>query len=197
MVLALGAPAFVGFAGVTGPALRYRDVNVAVLAEGDSVAIVKVTEENKITTASVIGGIAGLLIGGVWVGGALFTISSYLARKKDDDVAAALKGVAAGSMEALNFVGYLNDKYTVTDKIGSALDDALKNSGDVASAVKTAGDAVKAFDKDVGIKDSLGGILAASSDLLSQALDKAVELDKEYKVIDQVKAKIDELTKAK
>ena len=34
---------------------------------GSSVALVKVTKENSIATAGVLGGFAGLLLGGFWV----------------------------------------------------------------------------------------------------------------------------------
>merc|ERR1711972_919804 len=103
-----------------------------------SVALVKVTEESKATTASVIGGLAGPLVGGVWVGGAVFAASAYLAKKEDDDVSKALKGVAAGSLEVLNFGAYLNDKYAVTDNIGSALSNAI-DSVDTSASTSGAG----------------------------------------------------------
>jgi len=165
---------------------------------------VKVTEENAITTAGVLGGLVGLFIGGVWVGGALFAASSYLAKKKDDDLSAGLKGIASGSLEVLNYVDYLNVKYKVTDQVGSALSDALgsakstdskETSDSVSGFLDTVGTAIKNFDKDVGIKDSVGNILTAGADLASQAVAKVVELNEQYKVTDQLKEKIDEAIK--
>eukprot|EP00913_Durusdinium_trenchii_P008648 g8122.t1 len=46
-----------------------------------SVALVKVTKENSIATAGVLGGVAGLLLGGFWIGAAGFVATSYLAKK--------------------------------------------------------------------------------------------------------------------
>mmetsp|Transcript_72503 Transcript_72503/g.219495 ORF Transcript_72503/g.219495 Transcript_72503/m.219495 type:complete len:233 (-) Transcript_72503:171-869(-) len=167
----------------------------AAPAPSPSVALVKVTEESKMTTAGVIGGVAGLLLGGFWVGGALFTAASYLARKEDDDVAKALKGLAAGSLEVLNFGAYVNEKYEVTGKVGSAVTNAL--GSDNMATVDSVLDSVKAADKDIGFKDTIGTLATSASELACQAVDKAVELNKEYKITDQISEKIEEVTKSK
>jgi len=179
LALALGAPAFVGV--TLASTVRADQAATVVFAEKQSVALVKVTEENSITTASVIGATAGLLLGGVWLGGALFAATAYLARKKDDDLALGLKGIASGGLEALNFVGYLNEKYTVTDKLGSAISEAVDNLKkepqnketvtSVTGALDTIKGAIDAFDKDVSIKDTLGSILTAGGELAAQAVD--------------------------
>ncbi|CAK9013406.1 Uncharacterized protein SCF082_LOCUS11914 [Durusdinium trenchii] len=162
-----------------------------------SVALVKVTKENSIATAGVLGGVAGLLLGGFWIGAAGFVATSYLA-KKEDDVSTVLKGVSTASLEALNYVDYLNKKYEVTNKVGSAVNDALEKSDSketgstVKSTLSSVGDAIEGFDKDVGIKDTLGSLVLAGSDLASQLATKVIELNEEYKVTDQLKAKIDE-----
>jgi hypothetical protein len=205
LAVALGAPALMAFTGgfAAAPHMRLHESTVIMEAgeTSSSVALVKVNEQNSITTAGVIGGLAGLLVGGVWVGGALFAVSSYLARKKEDDVAAGLKGVAAGGLEALNFVDYLNNKYEVTGKLGSAISGALESAtsgsdskDSVNGFLSSAKTAIENFDKDVGIKDTLGGILTAGSELAAQAIDKAVELNKEYKLTDQLADKIKEAT---
>ncbi|CAE8646424.1 unnamed protein product, partial [Polarella glacialis] len=128
------------FAGGAAPNSRLRTVSPR--AEGEeaptgssSMALVKVNEENSVATAGVLAGVAGLLVGGVWVGGALFVASSFLARKKDDDLAKGLNGIAAGGLEALNFVDYLNNKYEVTAKVGSSLTEALDGSKNSSGTV--------------------------------------------------------------
>jgi len=184
--------------------LRGARLIVGLRAEGESVALVKVTEENKVTTASVLGGLAGLLVGGVWVGAGLFAAGAYLARKGgegDDDVSKALKGVAAGSIEALNFGAYLNDKYTVTDRLGGAISDAIgsakkSSSGETAAAasgfVDGVVDTIKAADREVDFKTTFGTLAASASDLAYQAVDKAVELNGQYKISDQIAEKLSE-----
>ena len=46
--------------------------------------------------------------------------------------------------------------------------------------------------QDVGIKDTLGSLVLAGTDLASQLAGKVVELNDQYKVTDQIKAKIEE-----
>mmetsp|Transcript_142638 Transcript_142638/g.397469 ORF Transcript_142638/g.397469 Transcript_142638/m.397469 type:complete len:242 (+) Transcript_142638:95-820(+) len=163
-------------------------------AAGESVALVKVTEESKMTTASLLGGLFGLVFGGVWVGGAIFAASSYLARRDDDDLSKALKGIAGGSLEALNFGAYINDKYAVTDKVGGAITDALGD--DSKKAVDGLLESVKAADQDFGFKESYGALATSASELASQAVAKGVELNEEYKVTGQIVEKINEATKS-
>uniref|UniRef100_A0A7S0FYE4 Uncharacterized protein n=1 Tax=Pyrodinium bahamense TaxID=73915 RepID=A0A7S0FYE4_9DINO len=203
-----GVAAGVAARGGRGQGLRAEPAAAPATspAAGESVALVKVTEESKMTTASLLGGFAGLLVGGVWVGGALFAATSYLARKEDDDLSKALKGVASGGLEVINFGAAMNEKYLVTDKLGSAITSALDGakSGDSKEAATTVSgiingvsDAVTSLDKDIGIKDTLGQLTTSASELAFQAVDKAVELNKEYKVTDQIAAKIEEATKSK
>ncbi|CAE7258130.1 unnamed protein product, partial [Symbiodinium microadriaticum] len=186
---------FTGLAPVTSDSRTARSAEAA--SGSSSVALVKVTKENSIATAGVLGGVAGLLLGGFWIGAAGFVATSYLAKKEDSDVASVLKGVSGASLEAINFVDYLNSKYDVTSKVGSALNEALeKGDSETTSSVKgsldTVGEAITSFDKDVGIKDTLGSLILSGTDLADQLAKKVVELNDQYKVADQLKAKIDE-----
>ncbi|CAK9059405.1 Protein MEI2-like 4 (OML4) (MEI2-like protein 4) [Durusdinium trenchii] len=118
-----------------------------------------------------------------------FVATSYLAKKEDDpllDVSTVLKGVSAASLEALNYVDYLNKKYEVSNKVGTAVNEALdSNQGETTTTVKdalgTVNGAIDSFDKDVGIKDTLGSLVLAGSDLAGQLATKVVELNTEYK----------------
>jgi len=200
--------------GAGRSALRSRVVRMAEAEGKTSVALVKVTEENKATTASLLGGLAGLAIGGVWVGGALFAASAYLSKKEDDDVSKALKGVAAGGIEVLNFGAYLNDKYAVTDKIGGALSEAIdkasasassasstsssaapakETSNGLADFVTKARDAISEADKEIGFKETFGTLATSAADLAFQAVDKAVETNEKYKLTDQIVEKVQEV----
>ncbi|CAE7237667.1 unnamed protein product [Symbiodinium sp. CCMP2592] len=94
-------------------------------------------------------------------------------------------------------VSLRNSKYDVTSKVGTALNDALeKGDSETTSSVKgsldTVGEAINSFDKDVGIKDTLGSLILSGTDLASQLATKVVELNDQYKVTDQIKSKIDE-----
>jgi hypothetical protein len=185
------------FVGASAQLRAHRGA-VPLRAEGEkSVALVKVSEENAITTASLLGGTVGLLTGGVWVGAALFAASSYLSRQEDSDVSTALKGVSSTALETLNFGAYLNDKYAVTSTISDSFASALESSPQAKKSVDDAwsgvSEAYSSVDQDVGIKDTLGTILASGSELASQAIDKVVELNDQYKVTDQIGEKISEV----
>jgi hypothetical protein len=182
---AVGAACQMGSAFV-GTAPATRSFRGAMRAEGEaakpkeSVALIAVTEESKLTTAGAITGLAGLLLGGVWVGAAGFAAGSYLARKKDDDVSKALNGIAGAGLEVLNFASNLNTKYEVTNKISSSFNDAVKSNNTDTSALDGVSSAVTNFDKDVGIQKTLGEFLTKGGELANQAVTKAIELNDQY-----------------
>ncbi|CAE7237671.1 unnamed protein product [Symbiodinium sp. CCMP2592] len=116
LLLALVVPATLCFTGALAPAQgrTARSAEAAASSGGSSVALVKVTKENSIATAGVLGGVTGLLLGGFWIGAAGFVATSYLAKKEDSDVATVLKGVSSASLEALNFVDYLRPGFLLS-----------------------------------------------------------------------------------
>merc|ERR1712060_940664 len=101
------------------------------------------------------------------------------------------------ALETPNFGAYLNDKYAVTSTISDSFASALESSPQAKKSIDDAwsgvNEAYTSVDQDVGIKDTLGTILASGSDLASQAIDKVVELNDQYKVTDQIGEKISEV----
>merc|ERR1711920_385696 len=140
-----------------------------------------------------MGGVAGLLFGGVWIGAAVFAAASYVVRQEDNDVAKALKGVSGSALQVLNFGSYINDKYEVTGKVGGAIKGAVGEEG--AKTIDSVVESVKSADKDIGIKDSLGKIATSAGDIANQAVEKAIETNKEYKLTDQIVEKVSDVTK--
>mmetsp|Transcript_31817 Transcript_31817/g.72396 ORF Transcript_31817/g.72396 Transcript_31817/m.72396 type:complete len:220 (-) Transcript_31817:100-759(-) len=155
----------------------------------EETALVKVSEDSKIAAASLLGGIAGLLVGGVWIGAALFAATSYIVRQEDNDVAKALKGVAASGLEAVNFGAYMNDKYEVTGKVGGAIKGAVGEEN--TKVIDQVVDQVKA----VEIKDTVGKLATGASDAANKAVTKAIDVNKEYKITDQIAEKVQDATK--
>jgi len=164
-------------------------------AESSSVALVVVNDENTATTASILAGLAGVLLGGPWIGGALFAAGSYLSRK-EGDLPMAIKGVASSALQVLNFGANMNDKYTVTDQIGGALSGAIanvkKNTGD-GEVVKTLSDtfdkvgkALGDLDKDVNIKNTAGNVVSAASEFAADAVERVVGVNEDYKLTEQI-----------
>lgn len=176
-------------------------------APGSSVALVKVSEENKMTTASVVGGLAGLWFGGLWLGAGLFAAATFLTRNdKDSDVSKALTGVTGAGLEVVNFAAGIEAKYEITGKIGGAFSDALDSAKanpdtkvvaePVSNLVQGVGDAISSVDEDVGIKDTLGSLASSASELAYTATTTVTDLNDKYKVTDKIKEKIDEVTKS-
>mmetsp|Transcript_3060 Transcript_3060/g.6879 ORF Transcript_3060/g.6879 Transcript_3060/m.6879 type:complete len:247 (+) Transcript_3060:98-838(+) len=166
---------------------------------GESVALVKVDDESMTTTAGLLGGLAGLLVGGVWVGGALFAVTSYLAKKEGSDISTGLKGISKGVLEGLNFSNYVNDKYSVTSQVGSALSGAIdknvkpEDKKNLDSTISTVSSSIDSFDKEVDIKKTFGTLAVGAADLAFQAVEKAIEFNEKNKVTDKIADKIKEL----
>lgn len=164
-------------------------------APSSSVALIVVNDENTATTASILAGLAGALLGGVWIGGTLFAAASYLSRQ-EGDIPKAIKGVAQSALEALNFGANLNSKYTVTDQIGGAVGGAVdkvkETTGDnevtktLSNTADTVGKAVSDLDRDVNIKGTVGNVVSAASEFAADAVERVVEVNEEYKVTEQI-----------
>merc|ERR1712061_97392 len=99
-----------------------------------------------------------------------------------------------------NKVTMATDKYTVTDNLGSAISGAIdgaKSSSNSESAEQVSSflsgvvDTVKEADRDIDFKGTLGTLAISASDLASQAMEKAVEVNDKYKIADQIKEKIE------
>jgi len=197
-IVGLQSVAFTGgiVSAATGSrlAMRAEASPAPAPAPAPSSALVKVSEENVVTTAGVLGGLLGLWFGGLWLGAGLFAASSFAVRQ-DNDVSKAIKGLAANSLEALNFTASMNEKYAVTDQVGSKLSEAIESEESVKSALKSAKGAIDSVDKDVGIKDTVGSLLTSASNLAATAVDKAIEVNDKYKVTDQLTEKVKEATK--
>eukprot|EP00403_Amphidinium_massartii_P024635 CAMPEP_0178404734 /NCGR_PEP_ID=MMETSP0689_2-20121128/18040_1 /TAXON_ID=160604 /ORGANISM="Amphidinium massartii, Strain CS-259" /LENGTH=225 /DNA_ID=CAMNT_0020025735 /DNA_START=79 /DNA_END=756 /DNA_ORIENTATION=+ len=175
----------------------------ARMAEGgasssESAALVKIDDANVKATASVLAGIAGLLVGGIWIGAGLFAASSYAARR-EDDVGSALRGVSKTALEALNFASNMDGKYKVTDNLSKTVSSAAEKNlkpadkANLDSAVGTVTSSVGDLDKEVGIKGTLGNIVLSASDLAAQAVDKLLDFNEKNKVTDKLASQVSDL----
>lgn len=142
-------------------------------ATRESVAFIEVTEENQATTAGVMAGITGFLLGGLWAAVPLFVAGSYMSRR-DNDLAVALSGTAKAVLQTLNFLHVLDKKYSVTESFGSQLAAAVDlgkrnlSTETAAGLFRYLGDAILSFGKDrehnkesctfpIELKGALGG----------------------------------------
>jgi len=213
--------------GTANPALRSSRVRVALAAEegekaaspppkakadASSVSLVKIDDGTVKTTASILGGLAGLWVGGIGGAAIVFLLTTFVARNLDkDDTDENLRGLSKGvqgvsevSLEALNAAGYVNDKYELTSKASGALSglvDKLKeNPGNkeviqqIEDIAKGASKAVTDLDDEVGLKDTAGSVLTSLSELAEIGADKVQDLDKELEISSKISEKVKEVS---
>lgn len=172
-----------------------------------SVGLVVVNEESKLTTSSILGFLAGVWVGGLWVGAALFATTAYLSRKdKKSDVSKALQGISGAGLDTLNFVVSLDSKYEFTSKLGNAARGALEAAKEkpdqkrlaesVSDLVNRAEVAMTELDRDIGFKDTLGKALVSTSEMgysaVTSMISIAEDLNDSFKVTDIIQDAIGE-----
>jgi len=153
--------------------------------------MIDITDENLATTASVLGGMVGLLCGGAGLGVALFAGTAYFAREEDSDVSNVINGVARKGLETVNFARYIDGKYYITNSIGTAASEALKNVSDV-QAFDEVGNSIQKFDKEMGIQTALGSTLTSASDMAAQSVTIARNWNSQNNLAEQIGKKIGE-----
>lgn len=174
----------------------------AASSRGGPVTLIKVTPENIQTTASIIGGLAGYLLGGIWVGVGVFTVASYLARSggKDNKVTNAINGASASGLEAINYVAKVDHKYGFTSGIGRTVSTTLeraKRGPDKAFAfaasdfLEGSAKAIESVDTELKVKDTVATVAVNASQVADRAVSRVVELNGEYNVVDRIKDRID------
>lgn len=160
---------------------------------------IEITEESTVVAAGVVSGMAGLLLGGVWIAVPLFALSACVTRRPNDDLAVAGRGVANASLEALNFVHMLDKKYSLSDTLGIKIAEAVRsypNTDRAAGFVRSAANVILTFDKDFGILKTLGGMVLSAGNLASGLVEKLVEPIDRRKLVEELRAKLDEATKS-
>lgn len=106
--------------------------------------MIKVTDGSIMTTAGIIGALAGLVAGSFWFSGAVFVVFAYLAREaQENELSKLVRGVARGTIEVLNYSAFLDDKFAVTSKVG----DAFRNVANSAKKERASAPPTAAFIK--------------------------------------------------
>ena len=120
-------------------------------------------------------------------------------------VGEVVRGVGKVSLDVYNFLLKINGKYDLTDKAGAQLKDQLNklkagSSGETIAKVEDAlGKATSKFaelDKEYDLVEKGKQALGYAGDLSAKAIDKGIELNAEYKLTDQVVAKVTEASSA-
>lgn len=120
-------------------------------------------------------------------------------------VGEVVRGVGKVSLDVYNFLLKINGKYDLTDKAGAQLKDQLNklkagSSGEtiakVEDALSKATSKFNELDKEYDLVEKGKQALGYAGDLSAKAIDKGIELNAEYKLTDQVVAKVTEASSA-
>jgi hypothetical protein len=160
-------------------------------------ALVPIKEETVEFTAGILGGLAGLAIGGPVLGAIGAAALNYVS-KMDGDVTVAVQAVSKSSIEVFNYLAGIDKKYAVLEKAKNSLQsslDKLKEQEGVdpttIDKVETALSNTNAKIKEINDEyDLVGGAttaLGVIGDLVEKAVKKASELNEEYNLSTKAK----------
>ena len=160
-------------------------------------ALVPVKEENIQFTAGVIGGAVGFTLAGPLGGAIAAGFTNYVSRQKDDEVIGEVfTNLSKTTLEVVNYVNALNEKYTVLNKAQSALEasyDKLKGQEKVdteslAKVEKALSDTrgkITEINDEYDIVGAGFQALGIVGDVTEKAVKKSIELNEEYKITDK------------
>ncbi len=160
-------------------------------------ALVPIKEETVEFTAGILGGAAGLVIGGPVVAALGAAAANYIS-KGDSEVGTVVGAVSKSAIEVYNYLAGLDNKYELLNKAQASLEkalDKLKSQDSVdPEALKKVEDALestKAKISEINDEYDLVGsgvtALGVLGDLVEKTIKKVGELNEEYKLTDKAK----------
>jgi len=161
-------------------------------------AIIPINSDTVEFTSGIIGGAVALVLGASPVFAVVAAAAANYVSKKDGmgEVNELVQGISKASLNTINWFGRLDSKYSVLGKLSESLDNSLeqlKNSeGESAETVKKIEETVSKTTKQIqqladeidlieGGKQALGAV----GDVLETSIDKALNVNEEYKLTDR------------
>jgi len=159
--------------------------------------IVAIKEETVEFTAGLIGGVAGLIIGGPVLGAVGAAAANYIS-KGENEASEILGGVSTSALEVYNYLATLDGKYEVLASAQSSLENALAKlkaqdriDPSAVQKVESALASTKAKIEEVNDEYDLVGsgmtALGVVGDLVEKTVKKVIELNDEYQLTDKAK----------
>ena len=146
-----------------------------------------VNEETISNAAGVSSAVFGFLLGGPLFSLIFGTVGVYVS-KKDNEVAEGLRGIGKAIVETYNYVTKINNKYDVTGKISSSVENALDSSdSDAAKSFKGAFAKVDEINKEYDITGKATSAISATTTLSEAAYEKVEELNEKYDFVETSK----------
>ncbi|KAG7365130.1 hypothetical protein IV203_038333 [Nitzschia inconspicua] len=160
--------------------------------------LVPIKEETVEFTAGLIGGAAGLFIGGP-VLAAIGAAAANFISKSDNDVGVAVGAVSKSAIEIYNYLATLDNKYEILGKAKNSLESALEklkaqDNVDPAAIEKVESALASTKEKIAEINDEYDLVgsgmtaLGVIGDLVEKTVKKVGELNEEYDLTDKAKA---------
>lgn len=159
--------------------------------------IVPIKEETVEFTAGLIGGAAGLVLGGPVLAAVGAAAANYLS-KGDNEAADVVGAVSKSALEVYNYLATLDTKYQVLNKAKESLEGALdklkaQDNVDPATIEKVENALAATTSKITEINDEYDLVgsgmtaLGVIGDLVDKTIKKVGELNEEYQLTDKAK----------
>lgn len=164
-------------------------------------ALVPIKEETIEFTAGLIGGAAGLFLGGPIVAAIGAAAANYVS-KSDNEAGDIIGTVSKSAIEVYNYLASLDGKYEVLSKAKGSLESALdklkaQDSVDPDAVAKVEKALASTKSKIVEVNDEYdlvgAGVTALGvvGDLVEKTVKKVSELNEEYSLTDKAKDALD------
>lgn len=160
--------------------------------------LVPIKEETVEFTAGIVGGLAGLFLGGPIFGLITAGAANYIS-KSDGDASEVVNAVSKTSIEVTNYLIKLDNKYEILDKAKTSLEEAadkLKKSPNVdpealekvEKALAATTNKIEEVNDEYDLVGAANTALGVVGDLVEKAVKKAGELNEEYALTDKATA---------
>lgn len=161
---------------------KMAEADVEVVTAEKTYEIVPVDKTNSVNAAAVTSAFLGYVLGGPLFAAILAAITNYVAKKEDDIPAEALRGVGKSVVESYNFLNKLNAKYSLTDKLGEAVNKAVSSidsDSETLSKVKetyaSTAEKVSDLNNEFDIVGTGKKVVIAAATVSDATIDKVIE----------------------
>jgi hypothetical protein len=158
-------------------------------------AIVPIKEETVEFTSGILGGVAGLLIGGP-VLGLITAAAANFVSKSDGEASDVVQAVSKSAIQIFNYLSNIDQKYELLNKAKSSLTGALDKLkaqetvdpeavAKVEEALATTTKKIAEINDEYDVVGAGVTALGVVGELVEKAITKAGELNAEYKLTDK------------
>ena len=157
--------------------------------------LVVMNEASVEFTAGVVGGVAGLVLGGPLGAVAMATVANYMSRQEGDEMSRVVRSVSQTAIEVYNYVVKMDAKHNLMNKSKASLEGALQKlkqseGGEVLDKVEhvvggTVGQVVK-MSEELDLWSDTMGILGVVGDIVEKTVHTVGKLGDEFKVFDRL-----------